>query len=350
MLDTQRNKKIGIMLGNGFTIDLIHRINSSSNIDPSDLFKYGDLVKWPATGEPGFLSARYCPNLWRLGARPGLNQKASYEIIEELITVINLYATLPSETLKKKNQSNPSPLSNIYIYAYQELVAYLRELFIYYNSLINDETLRNIPWGWRDYLTKLDKDPTIESVEIITYNYDIFLERILDQLNIRFSIPGIQENDAKFKIYKPHGSISFIYEGYMLKDNYNIQTELSLNNGDISKFQIKYDNLSLYMPLIPIIPPAGEAHRYAQNWANSIKSHLKGSISKFKEKDDFFICGISYWHVDRAEIDEIIRELNSDVNVRMINPGNVEGLSAILGMVFNSYIHHSSSDILKELV
>lgn len=54
-------------------------------------------------------------------------------------------------------------------------------------------------------------------------------------------------------------------------------------------------------------------------------------------------------HVDRAEIDAIIRKINSDVNVRMINPGNVDGLSAILGMVFNSYVHHSSSEVLKEL-
>ncbi|WP_261845881.1 hypothetical protein [Pectobacterium carotovorum] len=115
-MSTNNSKRVGIMLGNGFTIDLVDHIKKSDQIEPSDLFKYGDIVKWPATGEPGFLSARYCPNLWRLGARPGLNRSTSYNIIEELITVINLYATLPPETIKKKNQSNPSPLSNIYIY------------------------------------------------------------------------------------------------------------------------------------------------------------------------------------------------------------------------------------------
>ncbi|MCA6924852.1 MULTISPECIES: SIR2 family protein [Pectobacterium] len=349
-MSTNNSKRVGIMLGNGFTIDLVDHIKKSDQIEPSDLFKYGDIVKWPATGEPGFLSARYCPNLWRLGARPGLNRSTSYNIIEELITVINLYATLPPETIKKKNQSNPSPLSNIYIYAYQELVAYLRELFIYYNSKVSDDDLRSLNWGWRDYLLNLDKDESIESVEIITYNYDIYLERILDIMNIKFSIPGIKEEKAKFKIYKPHGSISFLYEGYIDKNNYNIQKELSLNNGDISKFENRYSDLSLYMPIIPIIPPAGEAHRYAQNWANAIKSKITNAMKDFKDKDDFFICGISYWHVDRAEIDEIIRSLNSGINVRMINPGHIDGLSSILGMVFNNYIHHSSSKILKELL
>lgn len=348
-MSSEKKKKVGLMLGNGFTIDLLSKMDKLDIIDPSDLFKYGDMVKWPATGEPGFLSARYCPNLWRLGARPGLNRTASYQIIEELITVINLYATLPPETIKKKNQASHTPLSNIYIYAYQELVSYLRELFIDYNEKVSSEDLRKLESGWRDYLMKLDKNENIERVDIITYNYDIYLERLLDLLNIRFDIPNISDGNAKFKIYKPHGSISFLYEGYMSKDNYNIQKELSLNNGDISKFECRHENLSLYMPLIPIIPPAGEAHRYAQNWANSIKESIEATMESYTPNDDFFICGISYWHVDRAEIDAIIRKINSDVNVRMINPGNVDGLSAILGMVFNSYVHHSSSEVLKEL-
>lgn len=148
----EQKKKVGLMLGNGFTIDLLSKMGKLDTIDPSDLFKYGDMVKWPATGEPGFLSARYCPNLWRLGARPGLNRTASYQIIEELITVINLYATLPPETIKKKNQASHTPLSNIYIYAYQELVSYLRELFIDYNEKVSDTDLRNLESGWRDYL------------------------------------------------------------------------------------------------------------------------------------------------------------------------------------------------------
>ncbi|HFK8542815.1 TPA: hypothetical protein ACG0QJ_001726 [Proteus mirabilis] len=342
-------KKVGVMLGNGFTIDLLSKMNKLNIIEPSDLFKFGDMVKWPATGEPGFLSARYCPNLWQLGARPGLNRTASYKIIEELITVINLYATLPAETLKKKNQSSHTPLSNIYIYAYQELVSYLRELFINYNEKVSCDELRDLNCGWKDYFMKLNEDDNIERVDIISYNYDIYLERLLHLLNINFDIPGISDGNSKFKIYKPHGSISFLYDGYLSKDNYNIQQELSLNNGEISKFKCRYEDLSLYMPLIPIIPPAGEAHRYAQNWANSIKGSIESAMESYNTNDDFFICGISYWHVDRAEIDAIIRKINSDVNVRMINPGNVDGLNAILGMVFSSYVHHSSSDILKDL-
>lgn len=344
------SRKVGIMLGNGFTIDLITSLNKLDVIEPSDLFRFGDVVKWPATSQPGFLSARYCPNLWQIGAKPGLKKTKSYEVIEELITVINLYATLPSETIKTKSQTSDNNKLTLYINAYQELISYLRELFIYYNGKISYKDLNDLDWGWKDYFLYLDRDPEVEVVEIVTYNYDIFLERLLDVCNIRYSMPGIKEGEGKFKIYKPHGSIGFIYEGFMEKGNYNIPTDLSLKNGELKKFSVRQDNLSLYMPMIPLIPPAGEAHRYAQNWVSDINDLLNSALKLFKEKDDYIICGISYWHVDRAEIDEILRNLKCTVNMRMINPGSVESLSAILSMVFNSYVHHSSASILKELI
>jgi hypothetical protein len=342
-------KKVGMILGNGLTIDLMNCINRDLDIDPTDLFKYGDRVKWPANGQPGFLSPRHCPNLWSLGARPGSNRNDSYKVIEDLITVMNLYATLPSETVKKKSQQTDSAVSRLYIYAYQELVSYLRELFIYYDSKISTEDISSADWGWKNYLTKLDKDESIESVEIITYNYDLFLERVLDHLNIKFSIPGIKENTGKFRIYKPHGSIGFLYKGFLDKDNYNIQSSFSLQNGEISNIENRYHDLSVFMPVIPLIPPSGEAHRFSQNWAQSIREHANKRFKEFQAGDEVVICGLSYWHVDRAELDEIIRNLNCEILVRMINPGNVDGFSSVLSMVFDNYIHHSSSEILKEI-
>ncbi|MGM3173299.1 hypothetical protein [Dickeya lacustris] len=342
-------KKIGIVFGNGVTIDLIKNLNKDSDIEPTDLFRFGDVVKWPATDEPGFLSPRFCPNLWRLGARPGLNRKESYKIIEELITVINLYATLPKKTVMTKTQKQNSQVFSTYIHAYHELVSYLRELFINYNSKVSDVELKNVDWGWKDYLLRLDKNDDIEKVDIITYNYDIFLERVLDILNIKFSIPGIKQNGGKFNIYKPHGSIGFLHKKNLPKGDYNIPSSYSINNGSLADIYNDYINLTLYMPAIPLIPPAGEADRFGQYWAKEIRDMLIEEVSSFNDRDEFIICGLSYWHVDRSEIDEIIRNINCDVKMRMINPGNVEGLSSVLSMVFDNYIHHSSSKILKEL-
>jgi hypothetical protein len=52
----------------------------------------------------------------------------------------------------------------------------------------------------------LQENPEIESVCIVSYNYDIWLERLLNFLGIPFSLPLVNANDsAKFKICKPHG-------------------------------------------------------------------------------------------------------------------------------------------------
>lgn len=343
------SKKIGIVVGNGFSIDLLHNIHKTDKINVSNLFEKGAKVKWPANDEPGFLSPKYCPNLWRLGARPNLNGNDSYKIIEEIITVINVYATLPTETIRKKSSSND--VGNIYIYAYKELTSYLRQLFIFYNSLVSDEELGHCDWAWKDFFRDLESNPDISSVEIINYNYDLYLERTLGALNINFSTIGINElPENKFKIYKPHGSIGFIPKASMPKGNFNITKSLDILNGSLNDIESRHENLDAFMPFIPIIPPAGEAHRYAQSWASVIRSRVKEAISGFSNRDEFFMCGISYWHVDRAEIDEIIVGLDSGINFRMINPGNVDHLSAVLGMAFENYIHYSSSSVLGDLV
>lgn len=341
-------KKIGIAIGNGLSIDLLSSINKSDRINVSNLFEKGAEVKWPANNEPGFLSSKYCPNLWRLGARPNLNNIDSYKIIEEIITVINVYATLPTETIRKKSSSND--VGNIYIYAYKELTSYLRQLFIFYNSLVSDDELNECDWVWKDFLLKLNSNPEIESVEIINYNYDLFLERTLSILGIKFSTIGVEKDPTnKVKIYKPHGSIGFIPKASMPKDNFNITKSLDILNGSLDEIEYRHDNLDAFMPFIPIIPPAGEAHRYAQSWASVIRGKVKETISKFSNRDEFYMCGISYWHVDRAEIDEIIIGLDSGINFRMINPGKVDHLSAVLGMAFENYIHYSASSVLGDL-
>ena len=57
-------KDILIVLGNGFSIDLVKHINKETDINLSNLFRNGDKVLWPANDEPGFLSQYHCPELF----------------------------------------------------------------------------------------------------------------------------------------------------------------------------------------------------------------------------------------------------------------------------------------------
>lgn len=110
----QRN--VLIILGNGFSIDLMKTIDKSEDVNLGNLFASGADVPWPETGASGFLSFQNCPNLWTLGARPYLDKDKALNIIEEVITCANI---LPQRIEIK---------DKIYIRAYNELEQYLSPL------------------------------------------------------------------------------------------------------------------------------------------------------------------------------------------------------------------------------
>lgn len=173
-----------LILGNGFSIDLISTLGKNALVDLSNLFRNGDRVPWPANDVPGFLSQKHCPELWKLGVRPNSNKETSAKIIEDIITCANVSAMFEEVTTNDKS-------SNIYIGAYYELVAYLKYLFIHYNASIDDEIIKDITksWGWSKLFKNLKQNKKIENVIIITYNYDIFLERVLRLMGIKPAFP-----------------------------------------------------------------------------------------------------------------------------------------------------------------
>ena len=57
------------------------------------------------------------------------------------------------------------------------------------------------------------------------------------------------------------------------------------------------------------------------------------------QKDEIVLCGISYWHVDRREVDELLINLNQDANFTFINPTPPRDLTSI----FSKYVQQSSS-------
>lgn len=83
-------------------------------------------------------------------------------------------------------------------------MSYLRLLFIYYNNLVNDEKIKGYltkEISLINYIDKLFKAG--EKVRIITYNYDIFLERMLKAKKIKFKIAAFDkiDNDTQIVIF-----------------------------------------------------------------------------------------------------------------------------------------------------
>lgn len=342
-------KDFYMILGNGFTIDMLNHLNiGNEKIDVRNLFAHGDRVPYPQDNEPGFLSYKRCSNLWGLGARPYMNNDDAIGIIEDIITCSNIASS-----------ARERHLSSTYIQAYQELSTYLKYLFVYYDKKIKDEELRNglVDWGWLKLLKNLAVSEECKSITIVTFNYDIWLERILINHNINFEICGIEngiynsEEPSKIKIIKPHGSISFAYKDPIDKGAFQISSPTrDLTNGELSDYKVIYNNLDNIYSFNALIPPAGDSAKLgAANWASELRNRCIESAKELNYSGELILSGISYWHVDRAEIDDIFTSIHPGVNVKVVNPHPSNTLSAVLSSLFEKNVIYRSSEILGDL-
>lgn len=316
-------RKAFIILGNGFTIDFLQyysKVDSSINekIDVCNLFRLGDKISTPWEEKPGFLSFKNCPALWTLGARPYNTKEESNALIEEIITCANMFFDFvnePEQKTKRLELTN-SNKDKIYLRAYSELNMYLRHLFSSYNTMITDKQLEkflngNTSWGWIDFFKAIEKSE-YDKITFVTYNYDIWLERILKILKIPFRINGFDKScDEKVEIIKPHGSISFVPKGD-ISAVYSVNYNLDFEGVPIEQLEIQYDNLTRY-PKGAIIPPAGDSMRLGTTapWSQKLRNEAKNIATSIEEKDEIVLCGISYWHVDRRELDELLIKFES---------------------------------------
>ncbi len=339
-------KDVLIVLGNGFSIDFVNFIQKNEIINLTNLFCNGDKVLWPADNYPGFLSKYRCPALWELGARPNSDAVQSGKIIEDIITCANVSASSEHPAINSEN-------TNVYIRAYHELVIYLKYLFIYYNRLISDKDFDKViveKWGWAEMIKNLSQSSEVHSVTIITYNYDIILERLLTRMKIDFQMTGFDIENQKFSIIKPHGSIGFRSRKVYDKESFSIKYNRDSLGGSLE--DLVFDLNAGYEKISNIntmIPPAGESGRYKLFWSKILKEKAVEAAYKLQEDDDVIYGGISYCNVDRAEIDEQIICLNSDVNFRIINPDAQNTFCAVISSLFKQYIHYTQSEVLGGL-
>lgn len=340
-------KKVGIIIGNGFTIDLVkflskHDASLKNKINVANLFADGSVLRWPLDNRPGFLSYKHCPNLWTAGARSYLSSGETLEILERVVTCANVYSLKKTETITDKT-------GNGFLQAYKELVSYLKYLFIHYNSQIPEIPPEISDWSWAKFLTQLHNDPEVEEVVLISYNYDIWIERILELIGIPFSIPMLSHNDqAKFHLFKPHGSISYLHKKSLPKDSFSINYNSFFVDCPISDIKVSYTDLHQHTPVNFIIPPAGESGRSSSTWAQSIRNECTSRIANFKEGDIAVICGLSYWHVDRAEVDTLLNSMNPGMDLVHLDPFPSKTLDAVLNSLFSHYTHLASSELLEE--
>lgn len=341
------SKKINIILGNGFSIDFINFYGSidpkAKKINLSNLFNDGAHLKWPLDKKPGFLSYRNTPGLWSIGARPGMGAADAMALIEKVVTCANVYSLRNPSEIREGN-------GNGFLHAYKELVYYLKYLFVHYDSAIEDLDARVQDWSWAKFLKKASEDEEIDEIVIVTYNYDVWLERILIKLGIDFEIPLIGDKNprAKIKILKPHGSISFLHKKKLDLSSFSINYNNFTNDCSISDIVVDYQDMQRHCLVNFLTPPAGEMQRANQSWAKSVLNEALNKFEESKSDDLAIICGLSYWHVDRSELDQLINKLNSSIDLIHLNPYPSQILDAVLNSLFRRYIQLGNAEILEE--
>ncbi|MEZ9819067.1 hypothetical protein AB4238_00345 [Shewanella sp. 10N.286.45.A1] len=343
-------KNLCLVLGNGFSIDLIKQAKLEKEIDVVNLFSKGAEIPWPETGQAGYLSFKHCPNLWNLGARPNMGKDDAMALLENIITCLNVHI-LNNKPRVPDGSAKPN---DIYINAYYELTSYLRTLFSYYNSLVPDGSLTQKldGWAWLDFLKRANESEIYESISIITYNYDTWLERLLIENDISFKLSQVEGGNngesPKITLIKPHGSISFYHKNQSLAE-YEIGYGKDIpGEATTDDFETKYD-IPLSKCLVnALVPPAGDTERIKQSWSGQIRTSAAGCAKKLKSGDELMICGISYWHVDRSEIDELITCCSPEVNTFMFNPYPNVAMDAVLTSLFKNYVYHDDSSVLNK--
>ncbi|WP_333873606.1 SIR2 family protein [Methylobacter sp.] len=228
-------------------------------------------------------------------------------------------------------------VDSIYIRAYKELVTYLKALFIYYNDKINVPNIDLSSWGWCKYLVAATHNQEIEKIHIVTLNYDVWLERVLKKNGISFTISNFEPTDEKIIIYKPHGSISFAHNISKVKDVFKVDYNQDIMDGKISEFVVNYEELTALNSINAMVPPAGDSNRLDFEWASEIRKSILNVSKNLKSSDELIICGTSYWHVDRLEIDSILTSISADISdVKVVNPNSPEVFNAVITTLFTN--------------
>ena len=69
------------------------------------------------------------------------------------------------------------------------------------------------------------------------------------------------------------------------------------------------------------------------------------------EEDKCVISGLSYWHVDRREIDALLAKISEkNIDTYLVNPHPPKALSAVLTCVLPKHVTYSSSEWIGGII
>ncbi|MBI4209381.1 MAG: SIR2 family protein [Deltaproteobacteria bacterium] len=333
---------IVVVVGNGLSIDLIEKcFHDKFEVDLTNFFKHGSSISVPPKRDKeSFLSDKYLPFLWSYGARSDLTKEKSDEIFETLITLVSIWFG------RRREISEPIP---DFIYAYQELLYFIRYKMIYYYEMAKEKINYGI-WPWVNFLKHVSKET---QVTIVTYNYDIWLEEALEHTGIPFYRTSLKEDNNKnhMPIIKPHGSIDLRQDVRISKREFPLGKQLIIANASNKTLEIPKHDLHEVFPQVDLIPPSASAMDVYQSpmmftwWCNEHDKVIKACSSA----THVIFLGLSYNYWDRSELNSVISALSSTAKIHLVNPSPPKVMQNILASLFpNSELSSTVEDFVSK--
>lgn len=327
------NNKTFMIFGNGINYSLKNYIGW--NIHTGEFLKW-DFVKYKIDENFPYLK-RELDNV--------NNIEDDFKKIENIL--INAYKNI--KIIQESSEVSQDKKKRFFHFnrVIQDVEHYIVMAFCNYQKSVEDIRNSLREWEWVKYFQK-----NRDSIKVIvSLNYDLVIETILDDLNIKYYQVGVEENNGGIAIFKPHGSINYIEQGIVVEGKSSLTYPLSncIRRNDTNIKIIPDNDLLMPREEVDIVSPTQYSDIREFDWVKygyKYLEEIKGDI------DTVVISGVSYWECDREEINEMIANINPESTIININPDKTSQEIKLLDKVlFNSVKHNNFKHIcnLEEL-
>lgn len=212
------------------------------------------------------------------------------------------------------------------VQAYVEMRHYLALAYSTFQAAVDRVDLTS--WRWVSYFRSLGRD----LVAAFSFNYDLVLERALEAAGISYARVGLwEEVGGRTMIVKPHGSIDFELQDRTVafigrEPSYPMPNLINRVNSGIKR--LARDDLLRVRISPELIPPMQAATARDYQWVSPGFETFSSQGPQIT--GTCVLAGISYWPVDRPEIDELIDMLLPDTRIIVANPNPADDLLTAL--------------------
>lgn len=282
---------IGLVIGNGFSLSL-----QQSLAPQLDKWHPSHPLSWCLT-TPGRSDTPLLISLPRF-AKAITETKRTYPHITDFQVFDQIL-----------HRINEDSINNHHLILKAEMRHFLAIAYSHFQLEVNSHAIDN--WSWVSWF----KRNCSNFVSIISFNYDLILERLLHVTQIPFHRIGIYHEHRGIPVLKPHGSIDFEVLDVSHPVTYPLKTLMTYTNSP--RRCLKEDELLHPRTEVDIVLPKEYSPFLKFQWVHPGYEWFNQNAWKLTH---CYFIGLSYSHADRPEINFLLDCIQPQTEIIYINP------------------------------